>query len=223
MPKSNILEESRGLKMNFLDLLNVVVIGTLDDGNCFFHSILRAFNNDYINAKTIADRVNLARTFRNALAERLDEIEPISGKNYYETLNKGKLKEISQGIKEYTKESLQMELRSSVFVDNMYQELISNALHLDIFIIDGNKKDMLNIGDAFDTYFKGRNSVVLYYTHGHYEVVGVKHSDGSVDTIFTPNHPLIQGCREKIIFNIRPNVSSPKYKTSPKVSKTSPK
>jgi hypothetical protein len=92
-----------------------------------------------------------------------------------------------------------------------------------IFIIDGNKKDMLNIGDAYDTYFKGRNSVVLYYTHGHYEVVGVKHSDGSVDTIFTPNHPLIQGCREKIIFNIRPNISSPKYKTSPKVSKTSPK
>ena len=222
MPKSTILEDLRNLKLPFVDVNNMVIISTLEDGNDFFHSILRSYSSDYIKSKNISERVNLARTFRNALAERLDEIDPLTGKNYYSGLNQGKLEEISQGIKEYTKESLQKELRSSLSVDNIYQELISNAFHIDIYIIDGLKKDMYNIGNSFDLYYKGRNSIVIYQTPGHYEVIGVKHSDGSIDTIFTPVHPLIQTCRNRIINNIKLSHISPKG-ISPKSSKISPK
>jgi len=220
MPKSIIDEEVKNFKISFIELPNLVILTTISDGSCFFHSVLRAFNTSYITSKSITDRVNLARTFRNALADRLDEIDPITGKNYYSGLNQGRLSEISEGIKEYTKDGLQKELRSEASVDNIYQELISNALHIDIYIIDGAKKDIYSVGSSFDCYYKGRNSIILYYSGGTYEVIGLKHSNGEIDTIFTPLHPLIQSCRSRLISNINPPIASPtKYKlrsSSPK-------
>lgn len=220
MPKSIIDEEVKNFKISFIELPNLVILTTVSDGSCFFHSVLRAFNTSYITSKSITERVNLARTFRNALADRLEEIDPITGKNYYSGLNQGRLSEISEGIKEYTKEGLQKELRSESSVDNIYQELISNALHIDIYIIDGAKKDIYSVGSSFDCYYKGRNSIILYYSGGHYEVIGLKHSNGEIDTIFTPLHPLIQSCRSRLISNIQTTITSPtKYKlrsSSPK-------
>ena len=212
MSKTSILEDVKNLKLTFIEQTNLVVIPTLGDGNCFFHSVLRAFNTNYTNAKSITDRVNMARTFRNALADLLEEIDPLTGKNYYAGLNNGELEKFSGGVKEYSLAGLQKELRSSSSVDNIYQELISNCLNKDIYIIDGTKKDMYHVGTAFPLYYKGRNSVIIYYTPGHFEVVGLKHSNGSIDTLFTPEHPLIQACRERLLkfFRITFGVASPK-------------
>lgn len=211
MSKSNILEDVRQVKLTFTEANNVVVLPTLGDGNCFFHSVLRAFNTNYIKAKSISDRVNMARTFRNALADLLEEIDPLTGKSYYCGLNNGELEKIAGGVKEYSLGALQKELRSSAPVDNIYQELISNSLNKDIYIIDGTKKDMYHVGSAFSLYYKGRNSIIIFYIPGHFEVVGIKHSDGSIDTLFTPEHPLIQSCRERLLSFFRSNsVKSPK-------------
>jgi len=211
MPKSSILEDYKSLKLTFTDTQNLVVLPTLGDGNCFFHSVLRAFNTNYITAESITDRVNMARTFRNALADLLEETDPLTGKNYYSGLNNGELEKISGGVKEYSLVGLQKELRSSSSVDNIYQELISNSLNKDIYIIDGSKKDMYHVGSAFPLYYKGRNSILIYYTPGHFEVVGLKHSNGTVDTLFTPEHPLIQACRERLLkFFKTTNITSPK-------------
>ena len=119
------LEDVKNLKLLFIDNMNLAVISTIGDGSCFFHSVLRAFNTDYIKAKSITYRVNMARTFRNALADLLEEIDPLTGRNYYSGLNNGELEKISGGVKEYSLAGLQKELRSSASVDNIYQELIS--------------------------------------------------------------------------------------------------
>lgn len=203
MPKSNILEDCRPLKLNFTDTTNLVVVPTIPDGNCYFHSVLRAFNTSYINAKNALERVNLARTFRNALADRLLETDPLTGDDYYSGLNNGNLEDFAKGVKEYSKDSLKRELLSSEPVDIIYQELISNAVNKDIYIIDAETKDMYNTGSAFGLYYKGRNSIIIYYTPGHYEVVGIKRSDGSIDTIFTPEHEFIQTCKDRLLNNIR--------------------
>ncbi len=203
MPKSSITEDCRPLKLNFSNIQNLVVVPTIGDGNCYFHSALRAFNNTYIKANNTLERVNLARTFRNALADRLNEIDPLSGQDYYSGLNNGNLEEFSKGVKEYSKEYLSKELKSSEPVDNIYQELISNAVNKDIYIIDGETKDMYNVGSSFKLYYKGRNSIIIYYTPGHYEVVGIKRKDGTIDTIFTPEHELIQICNERLLSAIR--------------------
>jgi len=199
MSKSTILEDVRQVNLSFINFNNVVVLPTIGDGNCFFHSILRAFNTDYIKAKSISDRVNMARTFRNALADLLENIDPLTGKTYYSGLNNGELEKIAGGVKEYSLSALQRELRSSAPVDNIYQELISNCLNKDIYIIDGTKKDIYQVGSAFPLYYKGRNSVIIFYIPGHFEVVGVKHKDGTIDTLFTPEHPLIEACKERLL------------------------
>lgn len=210
MTKSNILEDARNIKLVFNDIPNLVVLSTMGDGNCFFHSVLRAFNTNYINAKNISERVNMARSFRNALADLLEEIDPLTGKTYYSGLNMGKLEEFAGGVKEYSLAGLQKELRSSAPVDNIYQELISNSLNKDIYIIDGSRKDMYHVGSAFPLYYKGRNSIIIYYVPGHFEVVGLKHSNGDIDTLFTPEHPLIQSCRDRLLKFFKSNISSPK-------------
>jgi hypothetical protein len=203
MSQNRIIEDLRPLKLSFTDLNSLVIIPTIGDGNCYFHSILRAFNTSYIGAKTVFDRINLTRTFRNALSDRLTEIDPLTGKDYYSGLNNGRLEEFSQGVKEYSKDALKKELMGSDPVDNIYQELISNAINKDIYIIDGETKDMYNIGTAYTLYYKGRNSIVLYYTPGHFEVVGVKRTNGNIDTIFTPEHKFIEACRERLLSSIR--------------------
>jgi hypothetical protein len=219
MSKQTIQEEIKPISLSFVsDDVNLVVISTIGDGNCYFHSILRAFNNHYINCKTVFERINRARSFRNLLADLLFEIDPITGKDYYSGLNYGKLDEISEGVKEYSREALRRELLSSQPVDNIYQELISNSINKDIYIIDGETMDMYSPGSAFSLYYKGRNSIVIFYTPGHFEVVGVKRSDGSINTTFTPEHKLIQACRERLLNEIRLD-----QKREVRVARTSPK
>jgi hypothetical protein len=215
MPKSIIEEDFRPLKLCFSDIQNLVVVPTIGDGNCYFHSVLRSFNTSYINAKSNLERVNLARTFRNALADRLNEVDPLTGQDYYCGLNNGILEDFSKGVREYSKDYLTKELKSSDPVDNIYQELISDAIKKDIYIIDGETKDMYNVGSSFKLYYKGRNSIIIYYTPGHYEVVGIKRKDGTIDTIFTPEHELIQSCNDRLLNTIRVDK---RHNLSPKAS-----
>ena len=194
-----IKEEIKPITLSFTDINNLVKIPTIGDGSCYFHSVLRAFNTDYMKTTAVFDRINLARSFRNNLAIRLSEIDPITGQEYYDGLNNGNLADISKGVKEYSKEYLRKELLSSEPVDNIYQELISNAINKDIYIIDMETMDMYNTGSAYTLYYKGRNSIVIAYSPGHFETIGLKRSDGTINTVFTPEHPLIQACKERLI------------------------
>lgn len=194
-----IKEEIKPIKLAFTDINNLVIIPTIGDGSCYFHSVLRAFNTDYMKTTAVFDRINLARSFRNNLAVRLSEIDPITGQEYYDGLNNGNLRDISKGVKEYSKEYLRKELLSSEPVDNIYQELISNAINKDIYIIDMETMDMYNTGSAYTLYYKGRNSIVIAYSPGHFETIGLKRSDGTINTVFTPEHPFIQACKERLI------------------------
>jgi hypothetical protein len=211
MSNPKIHEDVKPLTLSFSPIHNLVVVPTIGDGNCYFHSVLRAFNNSYINAEKTFDRINLTRSFRNALADRLSEIDPITGYDYYSGLNNGTLEQFSDGVKEYSKDALRKELLSSQPVDNIYQELISNCINKDIYMIDGETNDMIFTGNTFTLYYKGRNSIVIYYTPGHYEVVGIQRSDGSIDTVFTPEHPLIEICKERLINSIRQDKKKDSY------------
>jgi len=194
-----IKEEIKPITLAFTDINNLVKIPTIADGSCYFHSVLRAFNTDYMKTTAVFDRINLARSFRNNLAIRLSEIDPITGQEYYDGLNNGNLADISKGVKEYSKEYLRKELLSSEPVDNIYQELLSNAINKDIYIIDMETMDMYNTGSAYTLYYKGRNSIVIAYSPGHFETIGLKRSDGTINTVFTPEHPFIQACKERLI------------------------
>ena len=178
-------------------------IRTIMDGNCFFHAIVMAFFIPYIEGVMdgkVFDRREFVTKFRNSLANRLEQHIDILDKSsptHYETISRGELPDMAKTYDKYSMVSMQRELRSSSPVDNMYNELISDTLSKDIYILDLEKHDVYVTGDDDDILYKGRNSIVIGAMNGHYELMGVMR-DGKLKTLFSPEHPLIERIQSRI-------------------------
>ena len=75
---------------------------------------------------------------------------------------------------------------------------MSIFLNKDIFIVNGNTSDVY-VANIEHLAIKGRDSIVLYYnpsdvmdTFGHYSLLGIRASNGELNTYFTTNHTFIQ-------------------------------
>jgi hypothetical protein len=188
-------------------------IRTIPDGSCYFHAISNAFFPPYqsgiLNGKAISKQ-EIVRRLRNDLAIRLaqpsDPLNPNSPLNY-DLLSNGELRAFAEAmmgedpdpdIPNYTLEHMQDELKTSGAVDNVYNEFISNQLKKDIYILDGENEDIQFTGGDYSLLYKGRPSIVLYYLPGHYELVGIRRQDGSIQTYFDPNSEFIQAIRQRL-------------------------
>lgn len=178
----------------------LVRIRTIGDGSCFFHAIAKAYFIPYkigmIDGIAI-DRREFIRELRKDLSIKLGEEIDNGGKRYYDILSRGKLGEIGKEMKEYTLENMQKELNSSLPVDNVYNEFISNILNKDIYILDYITKDVYITGDDDDILYKDRDSIVILYIPGHYELIGEEKNEGIL-TLFKPENELIKRIRERI-------------------------
>jgi hypothetical protein len=189
-----------------IDYKGLVRLTTIGDGSCFFHAILQSQNQIYKDSDHV-ERQKLARALRNSLADILGQTDPATGLRYYDTLSRGKLEENYKAIQEAIKadreltdislEGLQRELRSSKGVGVIYHELVSELLDLDIYILDLATRD-LYFEEDYELYYKGRNSVIVISTGGHYESVGIKRSD-KITTFFQHSHPLIQTLHGRLV------------------------
>ena len=99
---------------------------------------------------------------------------------------------------EYSLENMEKELDSSSPVSNIYNEFVSNSLNIDIYILDGIKKDVYMTGTEDRLLYKDRKSVILLYLPGHYELIGLNRKDDYVQTIFSPENSIIQRIRERM-------------------------
>ncbi len=166
---------------------------TIGDGSCFFHAITDAYFRPYqrgnLNGKSL-NRIKFVKYLRYDLANELERRINPNGRMIYDKLSRGKLREISKTLQQYSLENMQKELRSNRSVDNVYLEFISNVLDKDIYILDFMKKDVYITGDDRDILYKNRDSIVLLFIPGHYELVGVK-EQGKIKTLFKANHPFI--------------------------------
>lgn len=176
------------------------------DGNCFFHAVVRAYFKPYqtgvIDGKSF-NKYKFIKNMRKSLAGKLGSyIDPYNKVSYYETLSRGKLKEFSLSVPEYSLENMQKELSSSVAVDNVYNEFISNEIDKDIYILDNITKDVYITGRDEDILYKERKSIVLLYSPGHYELVGIQ-SEGNkgIKTLFNPKHDFIKAIKARINLN----------------------
>lgn len=199
---------------------SIIRIGTQRDGNCFFHSILRSFNKSYINAKSWKDRYIMVKTLRNAAADVLDEKDS-TGVSYYNSLSLGSLEEFSKAYPNASREYMQKELRSDRSVDNIYHELISNTLNLDIYFIDTNTRDVYTTTSHVELLYKGRRSILVCITQtrkgkdlisqpdtiGHYDVGGLRVGD-TIHTLFDPNDPLIKNIRQRLYSKVKISIPS---------------
>ena len=175
----------------------LVKIETIGDGSCLFHAILRAYGLDYFNTKNIHARQLYAKQLRHELADLLIKINPYTGRSYYDSLHNGTLREFSENVKEYSLYNMYNELRSNSAVGNVYHELISNYLNLDIYLIDILKGDVYPTTSDLNCLYKNRNSIFIAVVPGHFEVIGVKDACGSIGTHFG-QHPFVDTVRKRL-------------------------
>ena len=185
--------------------LNMIRIRTDADGSCFFHAIAKAYFKPYIEGKIndkIFDRKEFVRNLRADFSKILgSKVHPEdkNSKTYYEILNNGELPQISEQMPEYTLENMQKELNSSSPISNIYNEFISDHLGIDIYILDGIKKDVYMTGTDDRLLYKNRKSVVILYLPGHYELVGLLRNKGEyIETYFSHDSPFILKIRERM-------------------------
>lgn len=187
----------------------MVRIRTDADGSCFFHALLKAYFKPYIEEEVAGktfDRRQFVRNLRKDLSNKLAQpIESDKEKTYYSQLNKGEMAKIAEEMPEYSLERMQADLDSSNPVSNVYNEFISNELNIDIYILDGIKRDVYMTGSDDSLLYKKRKSVVILYLPGHYELVGLLRKNGEyVETFFRPDSPFIQQIRSRMD-ELRPN------------------
>lgn len=184
--------------------LNMIRIRTPTDGSCYFHSLAKAFFKPYIMGKIDDqpfDRKQFIKNLRKDLSKKLAlkvNLEDPHSKTYYETLSKGELNKISADMPEYSLESMQKELNSSSAISHIYNEFISDQLDLDIYILDSENKDVYMTGTEDYLLYKNRRSVVLLYIPGHFELVGILHSNKNIETLFYPNSEIIKKIRKRM-------------------------
>lgn len=184
---------------------NMVRIRTIPDGSCFFHAIanghLIPYRTGLLDGKAISKReivAGLRHDLSKMLGMPIDPTDP-EGPTNYDSLSHGGLAEFSKGHPEYTLKNMQKQLDSNSAVDNVYVEFISNQLNLDIYLLDLNKQEIYITGKDDDLYFKNRNSIVIGYLPGHYELIGLyNNTTKEVSTYFKPSHPFIMFIRKRL-------------------------
>ncbi len=173
------------------------------DGSCFFHAIAKSYFKPYITGKLNGkpfNRKEFIKKLRKDLSIKLKtRINPSDPQSpiHYQVLSRGKLPEFSKSVPAYTLENMQKELDSDHSVDNVYNEFISDQLDKDIYILDMIKRDVYITGYDDEILYKGRTSIVILYLPGHYELVGLD-NDGTVQTLFDPDHDLIRTIRGRM-------------------------
>lgn len=167
------------------------------DGNCLFHAISSSFFDPYrketINNKHMS-RTKMVSILRHELAEKLgSKISDNSDSlTHYEILNGGNMKLFSEEVPEFKLNYMKSQLDSTNPIGYGYMEFIGNSLNKDIYILSASNRGIY-VTDELKYSIKGnRNSIVLYYINGHYELVGINNTDGTFDTHFSPNHSFIR-------------------------------
>jgi hypothetical protein len=211
MTTSGITETVSIIEIPRLNIFGSIlhVIKVPPDGSCFFHSVLRGFHKDYIAATTLEERKQLCRKLRTSTSESLEEKNTTTNMTEYDSMGNGyykKFNEATQGVDGdlYSLKALQRELLSSSAVNHAYIEILSNHLILDIYIISAVTGDLYLTGTEKKLLYKERRSIVLLYTPGHYDIIGIKRDTPSgskviFDTLFSTNHKFILAIKERML------------------------
>jgi len=180
---------------------NMVRILSIGDGSCLLHSIANAYFTPYrlekLNGLSVSRR-QIVRQLRDELAVHLAEpVDPLQpdGPRVYDNLANGEQVHLGKELpQEYGLEALLAKLRSDDAMGDEFIELISDRLDKDLYVLDAATRDVYMLGDG--TFIKGRDSIVLLFLPGHYELIGLR-VGGSIQTHFSPHHALIQAIRSR--------------------------
>lgn len=182
---------------NGFDQWPLVRFSTPMDGSCLFHAISNSFFAPY-HTETLhgqhIPRIKMVASLRRELSEKLASqiTTDTSSPTHYDILNGGNTSAFAEAVPEFELKYMQSQLDSTTPIGYGYMEFIGNALNKDIYILEALRHDIY-VTDELPLTIKGdRNSIVLYYMNGHYELVGIQNPDNTFDTHFTPDHSFIR-------------------------------
>mgnify|MGYP005999243379 CR=1 FL=1 len=185
---------------------DLVSLGTIGDGNCFYHAILQGFNKSYRKGD-ITEKRKLTIRLKLLLASVLDEKNPETGETFYNELGNGEISKLSESILKseendpnckdmiLTKENMQRKLISNEWGDYTVLELVSNQLDIDIYVLSEAQKDVYLCGDK-ENLLKGRKSVIIIHRTNHFETVGLK-VQNNIITFFDKDNDIIKFLRSR--------------------------
>lgn len=166
---------------------NLVRIGTIGDGSCFFHSYLKGFYTPYQNTPFFDERSLIVRNFRNDLAFCLPYNIPGTEIRVYDAIAEGQLATLGrvEGIEDfYTIGGLQNLLYSSKDVGDEVYSYVADIIRIDVIVLRGTlediKKHSSTAGDV------ERPLVVIVGQGSHYELIG-ELIDNKIRTLFRPD------------------------------------
>jgi hypothetical protein len=139
----------------------------------------------------------MGEELRRELSELVTDTNPTTGSKYYKELSRGNLEEFSKIDGSLTEKNFISHLNSKNPVGLEVMEVVSDALDKDIYIIDVRRGDLYTLGDT-DLLYKGRNSVILSYTGGHYNTLGIRNGKGDLITYFSNTNPFIVTLYERM-------------------------
>lgn len=179
---------------------NVVRIGAIGDGSCFFHSVLNGYLKSYQTNPDVNYRSDFVRKLRRDVAESLKKKDS-SGKTMWETAINGQFvalyeqqkmgvnfKDIFDYPVDFSLEGLYKLFNSSSFLGDEVYKYAADRLGLDIYIMRVTEEDLYVHSNTVDE--GNRRCVVISGNGSHYETIGIMRNN-MFQTLFESNDPFI--------------------------------
>ncbi|SNW62945.1 mRNA-capping enzyme [Orpheovirus IHUMI-LCC2] len=171
-------------------------LGTIGDGSCFIHAVLKAFYAPYINNKSYGMRTGIVRTIRNELADNLVKPSVVDpSKSNYEMANGGQWTLLANEQKSsnlnlevnFSLEGIDKLLRSSMNIGNEMYQYIADMIGINITILHG-LQNMVYIHERTERRYDW--NVFIVGNGGHFETVVLLNDDGTLQSAFPNDHSL---------------------------------
>lgn len=196
-------------KLSIIGINNAVRIGTIGEGSCAIHSILRGVYKEYEDLNT-KERKKIAYKVREILSKKFTIQDWIRYKGYttMEKLPKklnnpsieqaekilidysnGKSsKEVKEVLDEYFENYKSKIEKCSAHLDKEEIDYIANVINFNIIIINVESGFLSLRTDVYD-----RPSIVIVHVGGnHFELIGRRNEKGKITTIFNIDDQLIK-------------------------------
>ncbi len=180
---------------------DVVRIGAIGDGSCFFHAVLNGYLKSYQLNSDINYRADFVRKLRRDIAETLS-IKNENGKTNWETTAGGQFvalyEQQQMGVDftdifgqsfDFSLDGMYKLINSSAFLGDEIYKYASDRLGLDIYIMRLTDKDLYLHSNTSQEGIE-RRSVIISGNGSHYETIGIERN-GLFQTLFEYNDPFL--------------------------------
>jgi len=188
----------------------VVRIGAIGDGSCFFHATLNGYYPPYQNNSDAKNRRRFVSMLRRDIAYTLQMDDPENpGMTLWQTAANGQFEALYEqqlmGLNfddvfgfpvDFSLEGLQRLFNSTSYLGNEVYQYASDMLGIDIYIMRLTNRD-LYVHQNTSTRGVVRKVVVISGNGNHYETIGVERN-GMFQTVFDQNDPFIVSLRRQI-------------------------